>query len=157
VFAYQTLDSAHGTADADIAGERGAVMNPPVFLGAPTERELKVIRGALAAHPHFFTSHLPVDDPFALCAWARVMRETPSSRRPVWLSACAFDCIDALKQALPGALFVRVVGEPHNARADCLEVVAARLLTDPATELARVFEFLGEPALSAPVLLRRCA
>jgi hypothetical protein len=141
----------------------GAAMNPPVFLGAvldcaTSEPALKLVRAALAAHPRFFTSHLPADDEASLQEWALAMRETPCARRPVWLSTCAFGCIAALRLALPGARFVRVVDAPcQNDEDDCLELSAERLHADPQAELARVFAFLGERPLLTPVLVRRCA
>jgi hypothetical protein len=132
-------------------------MNPPVFLGACAGRELKLVRAALAAHPRFFTSHLPADDEPSLHEWACAMRDTPCSRRPVWISQCAFDCMDSLRQELPGARFVRVVELPTAAGEDYLELDAGRLAVDPEAELARVFHFLGEQLPEGRAALRRCA
>lgn len=129
----------------------------PVFLGASCDEERAVVRAALAAHPRFFTSHLPADDASSVRSWAEAMSGTPFSRRPVWLSEAAFDCIDELKRFLPQARFVRVVHHAPCAGESVLEIDADRLMTNPLAELERILSFLGEATVTTPVGMRRCA
>jgi len=111
----------------------------------------------LAAHPSFFTSHLPADDACSVRSWAELMADTPFSRRPVWLSEAAFECVEELKRCLPHARFVRVVERPTQAGDSLLEIDAQSLRADPPAELARILEFLGEHAVTTPVGMRHCA
>ena len=129
----------------------------PVFLGASCDQDRSLVRSALAAHPRFFTSHLPADDTFSVRSWAETMSETPFSRRPVWLSEAAFDCVDDLKRWLPHARFVRVVERPTQVGDWLLEIDAGTLRADPPGVLARILEFLGEQTVTTPGGLRRCA
>jgi hypothetical protein len=129
----------------------------PVFLGGGSEAERARVRAALAAHPHFFTSHLPADDVEVLLAWARTMAERPSRRRPLWLSEAAFRCREALLAVLPGARFLQLV--PGGVREDGarLELDPRALDEAPDDLLDRVFAFLGEVPLAPQPALRRCA
>lgn len=129
----------------------------PVFLGASCDQDRSLVRSALAAHPRFFTSHLPADDTFSVRSWAETMSETPFSRRPVWLSEAAFDCVDDLKRWLPHARFVRVVERPTRVGDCLLEIDAGSLRTDPPGALARILAFLGEQTVTAQEGLQRCA
>jgi hypothetical protein len=128
----------------------------PVFLGGATEGLRAMVRAALAAHPHFFTSHLPADDVEVLLAWARTMAEAPSARRPLWLSEAAFHCREALRQVLPLARFIHLGGPAREEDEGCLCLDLGTLEASPAEALARVFAFLGEQPAAAPAL-RRCA
>lgn len=129
----------------------------PVFLGASCDQDRSIVRSALAAHPRFFTSHLPADDTFSVRSWAETMSETPFSRRPVWLSEAAFDCVEDLKRWLPHARFVRVVERPTRVGDWLLEIDAGILRADPPGAMARILEFLGEQTVTTPGGLRRCA
>lgn len=129
----------------------------PVFLGASCDQDRSIVRSALAAHPRFFTSHLPADDTFSVRSWAETMSETPFSRRPVWLSEAAFDCVEDLKRWLPHARFVRVVERPTRVGDWLLEIDAGILRADPPGAMARILEFLGEQTVTTPRGLRRCA
>ena len=75
----------------------------------------------------------------------------------MWLSRLALECIEVLHHALPDARFVRVGPSPQAAgRDDCLDLLTARLESDPQGELTRLFNFLGESGPTAPVQLRPC-
>lgn len=129
----------------------------PVFLGASSEEERKLVRTALASHPRFFTSHLPADDEPSVRRWAEAMAGAAFSRRPVWLSEAAFGCMDELRRFLPCARFVRVVQHAGGESESVLEVSAERLRQDLAGEVERIFAFLGEPGVGATAGHRRCA
>jgi hypothetical protein len=129
----------------------------PVFLGASCDEERSLLRSALAAHPRFFTSHLPADDGPTVRSWAEAMSGAAFSRRPVWLSEAAFECVDELSRFLPEARFVRVVHRQTSCTESVLELDGDQLRADLPGEMERVLEFLGEsPAASRPQL-RRCA
>jgi len=139
-----------------------AQRSAPVFLGGASEAQRTQVRRALAAHPHFFTSHLPADDEEVLLAWARTMAETASARRPLWLSQAAFRCREALRQVLPLARFVQLGAPGPGEDEGCLCLDPALLDSAPEDALARILAFLGEPpsapaAVAPPPGLRRCA
>ena len=89
------------------------------------------------------------------------MAGTPFSRRPVWLSEAAFECVDELRRLLPDARFVRVVSHPPQVGESLLEVDGERLHADLPGELARILGFLGEEtgpgSVPTVVVMRRCA
>jgi hypothetical protein len=123
--------------------------NAPVFLGGASETQRSVVRSALAAHPRFFTSHLPSDDVEVLLAWARTMAEAPSARRPLWLSEAAFHCREGLLRVLPLARLIHLVPAGTAPEDGCLCVDPTSLESSPREALRRVLDFLGESPLTA--------
>ena len=155
---FNSLIRIAGTIDASLAFEDAMTcLCAPVFLGASCDEERSFLRSALAAHPRFFTSHLPADDEATLRSWAEAMSGAAFSRRPVWLSEAAFECVDELRRCLPEARFVRVVHRPTSCVGGVLELDGEQLRVDPAGEMERVLAFLGETPVAALEQMRRCA